>query len=64
MPLAAERVKTLFEIYRIDCKLVIDFEEFVKISWKTHAENDVPQPQLFFAFGFSKTNPDCISDSL
>ena len=27
-----------------------------------YAENDVPQPQLFFACGFSKTKPDCISD--
>ena len=27
------------------------------------AENDVPQPQLFFACGFSNTKPDCISES-
>src|SRR5678816_826995 len=28
------------------------------------AENEVPQPQPFSAFGLSNTKPDCISDSL
>ena len=31
---------------------------------KPYAENEVPQPQFFFAFGFSKTKPDCMRDSL
>ena len=30
----------------------------------TYPENDVPQPQDFCAFGFTKTNPCCIKVSL
>jgi len=30
---------------------------------RAHAENDVPQPQLFFACGLSKANPDWMRES-
>ena len=52
----------LLKIRRIEDKIPRQTEK-LKI-FPRHAEKEVPQPQLFFAFGFSKTKPDCISDSL
>src|ERR1700682_3102185 len=33
------------------------------IARRGHAENDVPQPQLFLACGLSNSNPEWISES-
>ncbi len=44
---------------------VVRFLAASPASFGVHqAEKEVPQPQLFLALGFSKTNPDCMSDSL
>ena len=59
MPLAAERVEALFEIFQIEREMVRDLEEVVD----NYAVKDVPQPQLFLALGLWNTNPDCISVS-
>ncbi len=61
MQLAAQRVEAVFEIFRIERKFPLYAEHLEIVA---HAEKDVPQPQLFFAFGFSNTKPDCMSDSL
>jgi len=62
MEFAAQRVETLFQVRWFDGKIPRQPEKFEILP--RHAENEVPQPQLFFAFGFSNTKPDCISDSL
>ena len=66
MLLAAQSVKALLQILRDrspDCAADPKNLEVVR-RIVSYAENDVPQPQFFFAFGFSNTKPDCISDSL
>src|SRR6185312_964283 len=64
MELAAQRIELFFEVFEIDFELPGHPEGFKIIRHAPYAVKEVPQPQLFFAFGFSKTNPDCISDSL
>ena len=64
MPLLAERVETGFQILAIQVQLVRESEKIEIVCRRRHYdENDVPQPQAFFALGLSKTNPDCMSDS-
>ena len=63
MILAAQREESLFEILQINRQHRLKAEE-LEIFPRHQAEKELPQPQLFFAFGFSNTKPDCISDSL
>ena len=64
MPLPAALVEALLEIVRIERRASAQARALRKTSSRAHhAENDVPQPQLFLAFGFSNTKPDCISES-
>ena len=60
MPLAAALVKVLLEFFRIERELRLEPQRIVELH---QAEKDVPQPQLFLAFGFSNTKPDWISES-
>ena len=62
MILAAQCVEALLQIRRVEGKTPRETEKLEILPG--HAENEVPQPQFFFAFGFSNTKPDCISDSL
>ena len=70
VPLAAELVEALLQIVR-DSSSARAFRLRAPSSIRRYshpavavtAENDVPQPQLFLAFGLSKTKPDCISES-
>ena len=64
MMFAAESVETLFQVLEIDREISGQIEELeIVSSHYSQAENEVPHPQFFFAFGLSKTKPDCISDS-
>src|SRR6202043_2035896 len=60
MPLATALVEVLFEFFRIERELRREPQRIVELH---QAEKEVPQPQLFLAFGFSKTKPDWISES-
>ena len=59
--LTAQCVEAGLQIFGIEREFPL-YAERLEIA--AHAEKDVPQPQLFFAFGFSNTKPDCMSDSL
>ena len=49
----------------MDVRFVVRFrgQECPRHTSKSQAEKDVPQPHDFVAWGFTKTNPCCISVS-
>lgn len=55
MKLAAQLIKPLLQLIERKIEPARDPEKLVIVR---HAENDVPQPQLFFAFGLSNSKPE------
>ena len=60
MQLAAQLIETLLQVIQREIQTPRETKNLVKIA---HAEKDVPQPQLFFAFGLSNSKPECMSES-
>ena len=55
MQFAAQPVKARLQIVEREIQTPRKTEDLVKVA---HAEKDVPQPQLFFAFGLSNSKPE------
>src|SRR5262249_53583813 len=61
MPLTATLIEARLQIIGIDGKARLQTQR-VKIL-HAYAVNDVPQPQLFLALGFSNTKPEWMRES-